>query len=785
MMKKIFIFLVIIAALSMGTSAEAQSWDQQFCHNAVNNIYLRGDTMWCCTDGGILTYSLTDSVFSHYGPELQFRSTHVDYLTFGRDGSIWAGFESHGIVRIDNPLTDPELNWYSVETGLIDNNILALQAVGGEIYYGSEKGIGKFFQELPSREAIISDFLENEQVYDIAAPSDSVLWIASSAGITRFNRLTLHYDHYDFDDPVISACLHDQSVYCASPDSIYRFDGDDWSFLSGITDVDGDIYTSSFVKLNSDGSDLYCITDFALYQWTGSWWRAVDRWNMKSVFTAAYRSGWDFELRALEMDRQGNPWIGAVKPDDGRGVNLYVYDWSDSQWVNKRPEQITYNNILRVAADPAGGVWMSPVTNGISYYSGLEGHFAYTSLDEGSGEGLSSIHTNLAIVCDSQDRFWCHAFGDPVLGSEFPLDMIELGDRTSASDDQWAHYSRSEHGISIRHQNAVEDPGGNIWFLSDDLYPDEGGWGIDIVSSTGEEWIHLNPDNTSGDLPSGNIIDCAFSSERAYLAVRNYGIVVWETGGFGWSDLSGGGDAWYPLVPGSALPTTDLTAVEERNGNLWIATSAGLIKRDSGGELSRYSTGELEKERRILNNNVNDIAMDRYGKVWVASDNGLNVIGPDGDVIAAYTSYDRWASSLSGLYPYSIISPLVSAVCNSICYDESADRVWVGTRNGLMGIGAEIALFTGASLTEAIIYPNPVVPGEGDSGVYISRIAGMVDIEIFNIEGELVHRQENISDGGQIWDLLTMNGFRAESGVYLIRIGNDKGYEIRKVAVIR
>jgi len=784
MTEKILISLVIVAAFFSGSSASAQSWDQQFCHNAVNNIYLRGDTLWCCTDGGILTYSITDSVFSHYGPDLQFRSTHVDYLAFDSEGSIWAGFESHGILRIDSPLTDPELNWYSVETGLIDNNILALQAVGGEVYYGCQKGIGKFFEELPSREAIISDFLETEQVHDLTAPSDSILWIASSAGITRFNRRSLHYDHYDFDSPVITVCLHDQYVYCASPDSIYRFDGDQWSYLSGITDVDGDSYTTSFVKLKSNGTDIYCITDFALYRWTGSFWQAVDRWNMKSAFTEAYRSGWNFELRALEIDGQGNPWIGAIKPDEGRGVNLYVYDWSGSQWINQKPEQITYNDIRRVAADPLGGVWMSPVTNGISYYSESQGHIAYTSLDEGDGEGLSSIHTNLAIVCDSHNRFWCHAFGDPVLGSEFPVDMIDLGNRTSAADDQWTHYSRSEYGISIRHQNAVEDPGGNIWFLSDGLHPEEAGWGVDIISSSGAEWIHINPDNTPL-LPSGNIIDCAFDSDRAYLAVKNFGIVVWETGGFKWSDLSGGGDAWYNLVSGTDLPTTDLTALEVRSGNLWIATSAGLIRRNSGGELNRYSTGELQKERRLLNNNVNDIALDRYAKVWVASDNGLNVIGSNGDVIAAYTSFDRWNSTLSGLYPYSIISPLVSAVCNSICYDELEDRIWVGTRNGLMGIGVDISQFAGASLNKAIIYPNPVVPGEGDSGVYISRIGGMVDVEIFNIEGEIVHRQENVSDGGQIWDLLTMNGFRAESGVYLVRISNDEGYEIRKVAVIR
>ncbi|MBD3178149.1 MAG: T9SS type A sorting domain-containing protein [Candidatus Latescibacteria bacterium] len=784
MIRKEIICLVTAIVLSICAPLSAQQWDQQFCHNAVNNIYLRGDTLWCCTDGGILTYNLADSLFSHYGSGLKFRSTHADVMTFDSEGNIWVGFEAQGIVRIEDPLASAEMTWYSAETGLIDDHILEIESVGDEIYYGCEKGIGKFFEELPSREAIISDFLENEEVYDILALNDSIFWIASGAGITRFNRLSLQYDHYQVHTPVVSVCLYQGGLYCASTDSIYTFDGQSWSFLSSISEVDGASNASAFVKLDSDENQFYCITEFACYQWQGSWWSAVDRWGMKSLFTAAYRSGWNFEMRALEIDGTGNPWIGAIKPNEGRGVNLYLYDWADSQWVNRRPEQITYNDISKVALDPSGGVWISPVTNGISYYSPYQGHFAYTSLDEGSGVGLSSIHTNLAILCDSNDRFWCHAFGDPALGSSFPLDMIELGERISAGDDSWSHFTRGEHGISIRHQNAVEDPAGNIWFLSDDLYPEEGGEGLDIISSSANQWIHINPDNTSG-LPSGNIADCAFTGTEAYLAVKNYGVVVWETGSFEWSSLSGGGGGWYPLVFGYQLPSEEISALELRGGTLWIATSAGLVRRSSNGNLRKYSTGELERSRRLLSNNVNDIALDRYGKLWVASDNGLNVIGQDGAVVAAYTSFDRWNSTLSGLYPYSIISPLVSSVCNSICYDSSVDRVWVGTRNGLMGIDADISLFSGSVLTEAILYPNPVITGEGDSGVYISRIGDKVDIEVFNIEGELVHRQDNVGDGEEVWDLLTMNGFRAESGVYLVRISNEESYELRKVAVIR
>ena len=56
---------------------------------------------------------------------------------------------------------------------------------------------------------------------------------------------------------------------------------------------------------------------------------------------------------------------------------------------------------------------------------------------------------------------------------------------------------------------------------------------------------------------------------------------------------------------------------------------------------------------------------------------------------------------------------------------------------------------------------------------------------MYTIEGELVHTAENVRDGERAWDLLTINGFKARSGIYLISVSDGRSTVTRKIAVIR
>ena len=88
-------------------------------------------------------------------------------------------------------------------------------------------------------------------------------------------------------------------------------------------------------------------------------------------------------------------------------------------------------------------------------------------------------------------------------------------------------------------------------------------------------------------------------------------------------------------------------------------------------------------------------------------------------------------------------------------------------------------------MTDMILYPNPVHAARGDSELRIARISGLVDIRVYNLEGELVHEADGVAEGGVAWDILTLNGYQASSGIYIVQVKGTGGTSMRKVAVIR
>jgi hypothetical protein len=88
-------------------------------------------------------------------------------------------------------------------------------------------------------------------------------------------------------------------------------------------------------------------------------------------------------------------------------------------------------------------------------------------------------------------------------------------------------------------------------------------------------------------------------------------------------------------------------------------------------------------------------------------------------------------------------------------------------------------------LSQMILYPNPVHGDRGDSELRIARISGPVAVYVYNLEGELVHEGRDVHEGEVAWDLLTLNGFKATSGIYLVRVTNGRHSEYRKIAVIK
>jgi hypothetical protein len=310
-------------------------------------------------------------------------------------------------------------------------------------------------------------------------------------------------------------------------------------------------------------------------------------------------------------------------------------------------------------------------------------------------------------------------------------------------------------------------------------------WGMNIASAAGDDWLIVDP-NTQPQMQGGSVFDVTFEDRGAYAAMRGLGVMYWRTNGFDWTTLTtGGGQYWVPILSAGQLPSTDLWAIERGDdGSIWVGTSAGLV-RYYEGQIDSFTVKTTPRDEGLIGGTVYDIEFDGSGNLWIATNKGLNMIDPEGEIAGTWTSALKWQEELQYLYPSDIISPLPDHTCKSLAYDEAGGFLWIGTDNGLARLDVNDPVHVTIPTSEVILYPNPVHLARGDDALRISRISGPVSVRVYTLEGGLVHEVDGVAEGEVAWDLLTMNGYVATSGIYIVRIEGEGGTHVRKVAVIR
>ncbi len=760
--------MIACAMLTPGrVSAASGDWEIFVNASAINRIGCVGDSIWCSTRGGILIFDLGDSSFAQHLDGLDFRSTDVSGVARDARGSVWASFTSTGVARIDRFGSDqPSVKLYSaVIDGLLSDSVTCIAAAGSDVYYGSTAGIAKFYDNLHSFEPVLSDSLEGVLVRDLLVRGDT-LWVACERGVARFLRSTFAYTMYRIGN-VTSLCAHGGAIHAAGAGGVRRFDGTGWVSLG----MPGGFVP---VAVASGAGTLFCVTDERAYRRDGSSWTDITA-NMKGLFFQKYTIGSGYRIiKSVAVDSRGIPWVAGFEAQINRGAYLSAY--VSNQWINKAPDGLSQNGIVALSVVPGDGVWASTRYYGISYRANDGRWTTYSKMRTPTDEaGLTYYLNNIAMLRDSQGYLWACAFQD--------LDRVKLNDPLLKTDDEWEHYALNEGTITTnRFIRAKEDPAGNRWFLSDDVLAGQGQLGINILKADGTAWLSVTPATAPG-MAGGSVFDVSFGAGGVvYLALRGYGVQAWYTGGLDWAHLSDiANDGWSTLIGPDDLASTDLFAVENgTDGAVWAGTASGLV-RWKAGAVDSFKIKTTPGEEGLIGALVFDLELDGAGNLWVGTEQGLNKIAPDG-TIEAFTSAEAWKGDL---YPSSIITPLPSSVCGKLACDRAANMLWIGTSNGLARFDVTPAVEVAAPLSSMILYPNPVHISRGDAEVKISKISNPVSIRVYTIEGELVHSVDRVVDGGRAWDLLTLNGFKARSGIYIVKVSDGSSTESRKIAIIR
>jgi len=102
----------------------------------------------------------------------------------------------------------------------------------------------------------------------------------------------------------------------------------------------------------------------------------------------------------------------------------------------------------------------------------------------------------------------------------------------------------------------------------------------------------------------------------------------------------------------------------------------------------------------------------------------------------------------------------------------------------------QLSIFAVASpvthLQNVIVRPNPFKLRLGHKEVKFENLTGKVSLWIYNIAGELIFNQDNITDSPYLWPIVNNKGDRVASGVYIYIITNEIGEKVTgKMAIIK
>lgn len=378
------------------------------------------------------------------------------------------------------------------------------------------------------------------------------------------------------------------------------------------------------------------------------------------------------------------------------------------------------------------------------------------------------------------------------------------------------HTSRAN--LSSEKVSAVEtDAEGLLWVGS-------WGWGIDVRDADGQ-WQNLNASNSALEGIDGDSFVAISDMDRdanglLWIANVRNGLVVMD----GWPPQQA---ALNSQLDFGMSPGQDMTKIAiGPDGLKWIGTALdGFFLLDDGGTPFEIGdeTGlvfDTAAYPDLTSDTISDIHVDRSGRVWVATNNGLNAVRGEYSranadfAVASWKVYNTdnglpatattalaeddwgriWVGTEGGLaridtegqveFALDASDGLVNNRVNSLYFDRENGALWIGTLAGMS------RLQLGGSGTavgpQAYAYPNPFHLGDRGASLTFADLPLGASVRIFTAAGELVRVLEGAAGEGAVtWNGQSAAGFLAGSGIYYFVAQAETGDLVRgKFAVI-
>jgi len=720
------------ALLSAAPGASARTL---FATSFINSNEVRGLTPWgaslaLATRGGVVLFDPATGSFQKILRTPQgLPSNDVRCVAVGPSGTLWAGTNAGGLARLK-----PGGGFRRTLTtfdGLPSDIVTTIYVHGDSVWVGTSGGVALFTENAASGQIALrradtkartGGGLIGDQIAGFAVIGDT-LWCATSAGMSIFAQGTWQARPAAMTGAIPRALVvHEDTLWAATSVGPYRY-------VSGIfSPVTGGHPGGGSWAIRSIGGALYSGANAAsVNRYTGGGWTIVGAAGSPPVAVVDVQGTYDGVLYAATR-------LGLVR-----------YDAALDRWaglISPGPLTDTFLPPSVRAAAGDGGVWFTTGNAG-----------AVLHYDGGTWETLTSVSTGgqldnsgvFGLLLDRSRRVW---LGHCCSGAD-PRPRL---DRFDPVANQWDR-PPGTNLITLAQSPAGPVYAGSVEF-GNGLY--------EYDESTGALLDSLTPANTQGATGPGltsNILRAvAFDAAgKGWIALRDFGLDIWD----GRGTAAHGDDIWTHV--GTGLPSAfSYSLAVESPSRAWLGTVAGLARIENGLVTRAWTTTTVPA---LPSPQVNDLALDPQGNLWIATTGGISLLARDGS-----------------LETFTVANGLVDDAVACLAWDAVAGAMWAGTAHGISRLVLGGGPGPGFS-SRTYVYPNPV--RDSDGGLKLGGVTDAIRGEVRDPAGRLIHRFHADPTSNVIWDLRRADGGPAAPGIYLVQLRDGDATRILRVAVLR
>jgi ligand-binding sensor domain-containing protein/signal transduction histidine kinase/DNA-binding response OmpR family regulator len=550
-------------------------------------------------------------VFSHLDVNDGLSDNRIKCIIKDRNGFLWFG-TSTGLDRYDGYDFQIYLKSNTDSSSLSDNEINAIaEDHDGNLWIGTRTGICVLdintyrFRRINLIGSAKSGCQDVNYITALTADSEGNIWIGTHNGLFFYNRTTRATEHFMLDEQSCFSLFN--NITALSHDD----EGSVW-----IGTVNGYIF-----KYNISSSSI------------------------EKLESLRFSHGAGTPVRQLFADKEGILWVA-----DSYGLcqfNIRVRAWiHDKQGV--LDSNFSSMQISGISQDNEGAIWVATDGKGLFL---IEKHdFRITNLknrpyaDGGlSSDGLASIYI------DGSGTSW---IGTSKKGVDFYKKNIRKFQLIR-------NYPSEKNSLSNSDVNSViEDSKGNLWIGTN-------GGGLNYYDPSKNSFkVYNSSPGYPGGL-SSNFIVSVFEDSEHKIWTGTY------LGGLNRLDPETGRFTVYRYNRSDSTSISDNSVwgiCEDGKHNLWFATltnGLNFFDRETG-KFRRY----LSENSSLCFNYLNSIAADKNDNLWISSSNGLIFFNPRQNISVCYTNDPNNNSSVSDNH--------ISSV-----FEDSRGFFWVCTGHGL------------------------------------------------------------------------------------------------------